>query len=36
MMDPLPDLPGFGPLVDPTWISEQREIIDPDGFLADL
>jgi L-alanine-DL-glutamate epimerase-like enolase superfamily enzyme len=36
LMDPLPDLPGFGALVDPAWIAAQRQVTDPDGLLADL
>lgn len=36
LMDPLPDLPGFGVLVDPAWIAAQREVTDPQGLLADL
>jgi hypothetical protein len=36
MMDPLPDLPGFGTLVDPAWIRAQREVTDEHGLLADL
>jgi len=36
LMDPLPDLPGFGVLVDPGWIVAQDRVIDPDGLLADL
>jgi hypothetical protein len=36
MMDPLPDLPGFGTLVDPAWIAAQREVTDEHGLLADL
>jgi L-alanine-DL-glutamate epimerase-like enolase superfamily enzyme len=36
LMDPLPDLPGFGVLVDPSWIARQDSVIDPDGLLADL
>ena len=35
LMDPLPDLPGLGVLVDPAWIATQQ-VIDPDGLLADL
>jgi L-alanine-DL-glutamate epimerase-like enolase superfamily enzyme len=36
LMDPLPDLPGFGVLVDPGWISRQAQVIDTHGLLADL
>ena len=36
LMDPLPDLPGFGTLVDPVWISEQHQVTDPDDLLGDL
>ena len=36
MMDPLPDLPGFGTLVDPAWIAAQREVTDVHGLLNDL
>ena len=36
LMDPLPDLPGLGALVDPAWIAAQDEVTDPDGLLADL
>jgi L-alanine-DL-glutamate epimerase-like enolase superfamily enzyme len=36
LMDPLPDLPGFGTLVDPAWIRAQREVTDEHGLLADL
>ena len=35
-MEPLPDLPGLGVLVDPAWIARQDQVIDPDGLLADL
>ena len=35
LMDPLPDLPGFGVLVDLPWIARQDTVIDPDGLLAD-
>ena len=35
-MEPLPDLPGLGTLVDPEWIATQAEVIDPDGLLDDL
>lgn len=34
-MEPLPDLPGLGVLVDRAWIERQAEVIDPDGVLAD-
>ena len=36
LMDPLPDLPGFGTLVDPAWIAAQAQVTDPDGLLDDL
>jgi hypothetical protein len=36
LMDPLPDLPGFGVLVDPAWISRQAQVTDTHGLLADL
>jgi L-alanine-DL-glutamate epimerase-like enolase superfamily enzyme len=36
LMDPLPDLPGFGTIVDPVWISEQHTVTDPDDLLGDL
>jgi L-alanine-DL-glutamate epimerase-like enolase superfamily enzyme len=35
-MDPLPELPGYGVIVDPAWIAAQDQVIDPDGLLADL
>jgi len=35
LMDPLPDLPGFGNLVDPAWIARQT-VADPTGLLDDL
>ncbi|MBA2756297.1 MAG: hypothetical protein H0U37_02490 [Chloroflexi bacterium] len=35
LMDPLPDLPGLGTMVDPAWIATQR-VDDPDGVLDDL
>jgi hypothetical protein len=35
-MDPLPDLPGFGVLVDPTWIARQSQVADSHGLLDDL
>jgi hypothetical protein len=35
-MDPLPDLPGFGVLVDAAWIARQDKVIDPDGLVADI
>ena len=34
-MAPLPESPGIGRLVDPTWIKSQ-EVSDPDGLLNDL
>jgi L-alanine-DL-glutamate epimerase-like enolase superfamily enzyme len=34
-MEPLPEAPGIGRLVDPAWIKAQ-EVNDPDGLLADL
>jgi L-alanine-DL-glutamate epimerase-like enolase superfamily enzyme len=36
LMEPLPELPGLGVLVDPAWIAAQREVTDPDGLLDDL
>jgi L-alanine-DL-glutamate epimerase-like enolase superfamily enzyme len=36
LMDPLPELPGLGRLVDPAWIAAQERVDDPDGLLADL
>lgn len=36
VMEPLPDLPGFGTLVDPAWIAAQREVTDVHGLLNDL
>jgi L-alanine-DL-glutamate epimerase-like enolase superfamily enzyme len=36
LMDPLPDLPGLGRLVDPAWIGAQESVTDPDGLLEDL
>jgi L-alanine-DL-glutamate epimerase-like enolase superfamily enzyme len=36
LMDPLPDLPGLGRLVDPAWIAAQDTVTDPDGLLEDL
>ncbi len=35
LMDPLPESPGFGHLVDPAWIATQT-VIDPDGLVDDL
>jgi L-alanine-DL-glutamate epimerase-like enolase superfamily enzyme len=35
LMDPLPEGPGFGTLVDPAWIATQT-VSDPDGMLDDL
>jgi hypothetical protein len=35
LMEPLPDLPGLGTLVDPAWVATQG-VTDPDGLLADL
>jgi hypothetical protein len=34
-MDPLPELPGFGTLVDTKWIARQT-VSDPAGLLEDL
>jgi L-alanine-DL-glutamate epimerase-like enolase superfamily enzyme len=34
-MDPLPELPGFGTLVDPAWIARQT-VTDPHRLLDDL
>ncbi len=36
LMDPLPDLPGLGVLVDPAWIARQSVVTDPNGLLDDL
>lgn len=36
LMDPLPEEPGFGPLVDAGWIDAQEQVSDPDGLLEDL
>jgi L-alanine-DL-glutamate epimerase-like enolase superfamily enzyme len=36
LMDPLPEQPGFGVLVDPSWIAAQERVDDPDGLLDDL
>ncbi|MBX3030488.1 MAG: hypothetical protein KF809_10030 [Chloroflexi bacterium] len=36
LMDPLPDLPGFGVLVDPAWIARQSQVTDTQGLLDDL
>lgn len=36
LMDPLPDVPGLGRLVDIEWIAAQEDTHDPDGLLADL
>jgi L-alanine-DL-glutamate epimerase-like enolase superfamily enzyme len=36
LMDPLPEEPGFGRLVDPAWIARQEQLTDPDGLLDDL
>jgi hypothetical protein len=35
LMDPLPELPGFGTLVDSAWIKRQT-VADPAGLLVDL
>ena len=35
MMDPLPEEPGLGNLVNPAWIASQS-VADPQGLLADL
>jgi hypothetical protein len=35
-MDPLPEEPGFGRLVDPAWIARQQQVTDPDALLEDL
>jgi L-alanine-DL-glutamate epimerase-like enolase superfamily enzyme len=35
LMDPLPEAPGLGTLVDPDWIATQT-VSDPDGLLDDL
>ena len=34
-MQPLPEGPGFGDIVNLDWIAEQQ-VEDPDGLLADL
>jgi L-alanine-DL-glutamate epimerase-like enolase superfamily enzyme len=36
LMDPLPELPGLGVLVDPAWIAAQAEVTDRHGLLDDL
>ena len=36
LMDPLPDLPGFGVLVVPAWIASQEHVTDPDHMLSGL
>jgi L-alanine-DL-glutamate epimerase-like enolase superfamily enzyme len=36
LMDPLPQAPGLGSLVDSAWIAAQEQVADPDGLLADL
>jgi hypothetical protein len=36
LMEPLPDLPGFGNLVDRAWIAAQESVLDPDRLLEDL
>lgn len=36
LMDSLPDEPGFGRLVDGTWIAAQEQVNDPEGLLSDL
>lgn len=36
LMDPLPEVPGLGRLVEPAWIAAQEQVSDPDGLLADL
>jgi L-alanine-DL-glutamate epimerase-like enolase superfamily enzyme len=35
LMQPLPEQPGFGPLVNPEWLAEQ-DVDDPDGLIRDL
>lgn len=35
LMDPLPDVPGFGPLINVPWLREQ-DIDDPDGLIDSL
>jgi L-alanine-DL-glutamate epimerase-like enolase superfamily enzyme len=35
LMEPLPEHPGFGPLVNPEWLAEQ-DADDPDGLIRDL
>lgn len=36
LMDPLPEAPGLGRLVDRAWIEGQERVTDPDGLLSDL
>ncbi|MBA3778150.1 MAG: hypothetical protein H0X16_02375 [Chloroflexi bacterium] len=36
LMEPLPEAPGLGTLVEPAWIAEQERVTDPDDLLADL
>jgi len=35
LMEPLPQQPGFGTLVNPPWLAEQ-DVDDPDGLVAEL
>lgn len=35
LMEPLPERPGFGPLVNPAWLADQ-ELDDPDGLVSSL
>jgi hypothetical protein len=35
LMEPLPEQPGFGPLVNAGWLGEQ-DVDDPDGLVASL
>jgi L-alanine-DL-glutamate epimerase-like enolase superfamily enzyme len=35
LMEPLPEQPGFGPLVNAEWLAEQ-DVDDPDGLVRDL
>ena len=35
LMEPLDDQPGFGPLVNPSWLADQ-DVDDPNGLVRDL
>lgn len=35
LMEPLPEEPGFGPLVNPSWLGDQ-DVDDPDGLIRTL